>query len=128
MVGSKIQLLMRDVTTGKEKLVMYNVNSVEQSAESPLKSLLKVEAETVAKETFSLSKDMEPYDSLKPVHCFETKRPKSAKRVKPKSEQYAVLRSNGSRLRTSARVRSNAANKQVLSFPQTYSLYGKAAS
>lgn len=102
---------MRDVRTGEEKLVMYNVNSVEQSAESPLKSLLKIEAETVAKETFSLSRDMEPYDSLKPVHCFDSKRPKSAKRTKPSSEPFAMLRSNGSRLKASARVGGKQNNK-----------------
>lgn len=105
---------MRDVRTGEEKLVMYNVNSVEKSAESPLKSLLKIEADTVAKETFSLSRDVEPYDSLKPVHCYNSKRPKSAKRTKPNSEQFALIRSNGSRMKASARVRGK---QQIFSFP-----------
>jgi len=46
MIGSKIQLLMRDLTTGEEKLVMYNVNSIENSEDSRLKSLLKMESDT----------------------------------------------------------------------------------
>jgi hypothetical protein len=88
MIGSKIQLLMRDITTGEEKVVMYNVNSIEDSADSRLKSLLKIESETgtALKDTvqFSLSKgEMEPYDTLKPINCFDSKkRGKSSKRSK----------------------------------------------
>jgi hypothetical protein len=43
---------MRDITTGEEKLVMYNVNNVENSEDSRLKSLLRIEPDSAIKDTF----------------------------------------------------------------------------
>lgn len=81
VLGNRLQLLMRDINTGTEKLVMYQVDTVIQPDEAA-KSEIKAETENIQRDLSARdSQREEVYDSLKP--CFEeiaqkVQRPKSA--------------------------------------------------
>ena len=74
---------MRDMNTGKEKIVMYRVNTIVQPDDVGAKSDLIADTENLMRDLTPQDspRDMDAYDSLKP--CFEeiaqiVQRPKSA--------------------------------------------------